>query len=144
MAESIISATDMCLSYGHEDLLNSASLAIHEGDKAGLVGRNGCGKSSFLRILAGEENPDSGNIARRQGLVVGYLPQEFQLDEALTVAQARDELKVSSGHLLAAMASLVAARIRRRHCGPSVAISRNSLKKANSILSLDGYLRLSA
>ncbi|MDF1752816.1 MAG: ABC-F family ATP-binding cassette domain-containing protein [Verrucomicrobiales bacterium] len=87
MAESIISATDICLSYGHDDLLDNASLAINEGDKAGLVGRNGCGKSSFLRILAGEENVDGGLIARRQGLVIGYLPQEFQLDDALSVEE---------------------------------------------------------
>ncbi len=85
MADPILSATDLSLAYGLDPLLDSASLAVHEGDKAGLVGRNGCGKSSFLRILAGAEQPDGGHIARRQGLVVGYLPQEFQLDETIDV-----------------------------------------------------------
>jgi ABC transport system ATP-binding/permease protein len=101
MADPIISATDLCLSYGHDELLDSASLAIHAGDKAGLVGRNGCGKSSFLRILAGDEMPEGGHISRRQGLVIGYLPQEFQLNDDLTVEQ---NIRAGAAELIAALA----------------------------------------
>lgn len=85
MSEPILSATELSLSYGHSPLLDETSLAIHAGDKAGLVGRNGCGKSSFLRIVAGVEQPDGGHISRKQGLVTGYLPQDFLLDENRTV-----------------------------------------------------------
>ncbi len=101
MADAILSATDLSLSYGNAPLLDGATLAIHDGDKAGLVGRNGCGKSSFLRILAGEERPDDGNVARRQGLVVGYLPQEFQLDENATVVE---NIRSGAADLIAAIA----------------------------------------
>ncbi len=100
MADPIISATDMCLSYGHDELLDSASLAIHAGDKAGLVGRNGCGKSSFLRLLAGDEKAEGGHISRRQGLVIGYLPQEFQLNDDLTVEQ---NIRAGAAELIAAL-----------------------------------------
>ena len=85
--EPILSATQLSLSYGRNMILDEATLAINAGDKIGLVGRNGCGKSSFLRILAEEEKPEGGHISRKQGLVTGYLPQEFQLDDALTVGE---------------------------------------------------------
>ncbi len=51
------------------------------------MGRNGCGKTSLLKILAGENQPDAGEISRRRGLRIGYLPQEFELDGARTVRQ---------------------------------------------------------
>ncbi len=84
-ADAILSASELTLSYGRQPLLDRASLAIYPGEKVGLVGRNGCGKTSFLRILAGEEQPDAGTVSRQQGLVVGYLPQDFELDETATV-----------------------------------------------------------
>ncbi|MFM8364001.1 MAG: ABC-F family ATP-binding cassette domain-containing protein, partial [Verrucomicrobiota bacterium] len=55
------------------------------GEKVALVGRNGCGKTSLLKILSGENPPDAGDISRRRGLRVGYLPQEFELDPAASV-----------------------------------------------------------
>jgi ATP-binding cassette subfamily F protein uup len=82
---SVLSATDLCLAYGTQVLLDEASLAIYGRDKVGLVGRNGCGKSSFMKIIAGLEQPDSGGIARANGLVVSYLSQDFTLDDNLTV-----------------------------------------------------------
>lgn len=84
-SDAILSASEMTLSYGRQPLLDGASLAVRGGEKIGLVGRNGSGKSSFLRILAGSEQADAGTLSRRQGLVVGYLPQEFELDDAATV-----------------------------------------------------------
>ncbi len=85
--DAILSASELSLSYGRELLLDGASLALYEREKVGLLGRNGSGKSSLLRILAGEEAPDSGIVSRRQGLTVGYLSQEFQLDGSHTVEE---------------------------------------------------------
>ncbi len=82
---SLITAQDLVVRYNDQVVLDRASLSIHEGDRIGLVGRNGSGKSTFLRILAGALEPDAGNVARRRGLVVGYLPQEFALDPEKTV-----------------------------------------------------------
>jgi ATP-binding cassette subfamily F protein uup len=75
------------ISFGEQLILDKAEITIHEGEAVGLVGRNGCGKSTFLKILAGEEKADSGNLSFKRGIRVGYLSQEFTLDEDLTVYQ---------------------------------------------------------
>ena len=82
---SVISANDLEMKYGVQTILSHATLAINEGDRIGLVGRNGTGKSTFLRMMAGVLAPDAGQIVRRRELIVGYLPQDFQLDDAKTV-----------------------------------------------------------
>ena len=68
------------------------------GKKIGLVGRNGCGKSSLLKILAQESSADSGDCSRRKGLRVGYLPQAFELNETLSV---RDNILEGASDVLA-------------------------------------------
>lgn len=85
--DAILSAKHLELSFGNDPVLNGATLAVYPGEKVGLVGRNGCGKSSFLQIIAGTEEADAGQISRKQGLVTGYLPQEFELNDAATVAE---------------------------------------------------------
>jgi ABC transport system ATP-binding/permease protein len=82
---ALISANDLSLAFGHQRLLESVTLAVSPGEKVGLVGRNGSGKTSLLKILAGDVAPDSGELSRRRGLRVGYLPQEFELDGSKTV-----------------------------------------------------------
>jgi len=99
--DALLSATELGLSYGNQSVLDGATLAIRPGEKLGLVGRNGSGKSSFLKILAGSEKADTGEVARRQGLVVGYLPQEFQLDEDSSV---EDNVRSGAAELAAVVA----------------------------------------
>lgn len=82
---AIASASDLVMRYGDQQVLDGATLAIHEGERIGLVGRNGCGKSTFLKIFAGDLKPDSGTTAHRKGLGIGYLPQMFELDESSSV-----------------------------------------------------------
>jgi ATP-binding cassette subfamily F protein uup len=82
---SLLSFKDLALRFGNQDVLSAATMAVGEREKIGLVGRNGSGKSSLLRIIAGEEKPDAGIVSRRQGLITGYLPQEFRLDDDATV-----------------------------------------------------------
>jgi ATP-binding cassette subfamily F protein uup len=84
---TILTATEITISYGDRTVLAAATLAIEEGDRIGLVGRNGCGKTTFLRILAGLQSPDSGDVTRRRELVVSYLPQDFMLDAAKSVLE---------------------------------------------------------
>ena len=83
----ILTANDLALSYGYQRLLEAVTLSVAPGEKVGLVGRNGCGKTSLLRILAGNQEADAGEIARRRGLRIGYLPQEFELDPKLSVRE---------------------------------------------------------
>ncbi len=85
MALPVFSANGLIVRYGVTTLLNSSTLALHEGERVGVVGRNGCGKSTFLRIAADDLEPDGGEVTRRRGALVGYLPQTFGLDDGATV-----------------------------------------------------------
>jgi ATP-binding cassette subfamily F protein uup len=82
---ALLSANELTLAFGHQQLLAGVTLSVAPGEKVGLVGRNGCGKTSLLKILAGTNEADSGELSRRRGLRVGYLPQEFELDGTKTV-----------------------------------------------------------
>ncbi|SEP40915.1 ATP-binding cassette domain-containing protein [Nitrosovibrio sp. Nv6] len=73
------------LAFGHHTLLDQVDLQLDPGERIGLIGRNGGGKSSLLRILAGETRPDDGRIWRAPALRLAYVPQEPDLDPALTV-----------------------------------------------------------
>jgi ATP-binding cassette subfamily F protein uup len=82
---AILTANDLTLAYGADPLLCGVTLTVAPGEKVGLVGRNGSGKTSLLRILAGAQTPDSGVVTHQRGLRVGYLPQELELDPAQTI-----------------------------------------------------------
>jgi ATP-binding cassette subfamily F protein uup len=84
---ALLSANEIRLTYGYQTLLDGVTLAIGAGEKVGMVGRNGCGKTSLLKILSAQSAADSGEIARRRGLRIGYLPQEFELDPDLSVGE---------------------------------------------------------
>ena len=94
---AILTATDLVVRYNERTILDAATLGIEEGDRIGLVGRNGCGKTTFLRILAGLQSPDSGDVTRRRDLVVSYLPQDFTLDRSLDV---RGNVRLGAKHVL--------------------------------------------
>ncbi|HTI69351.1 MAG TPA: ABC-F family ATP-binding cassette domain-containing protein [Candidatus Limnocylindria bacterium] len=85
---ALLVARDIELHHNDRILLDHATLALAAGDRVGLVGRNGAGKSTFLRILAGEIKPDGGEIIRQRGTVVGYLPQTFELNPDSTVYES--------------------------------------------------------
>ena len=82
---TIISASEVTVRYNERAILDDITLGIQEGDRIGLVGRNGCGKTTFLKILAGLQVPDSGEISRQRDLVASYLPQDFMLDATKNV-----------------------------------------------------------
>src|SRR5580698_2210311 len=82
---TILAATDLVVRFNERTILDSATLGIEEGDRIGLVGRNGSGKTTFLKILAGLQTPDSGEVTSRRDLVVSYLSQDFTLDASLDV-----------------------------------------------------------
>src|SRR5256885_8388639 len=84
---AILTATDLEVRHNELVVLDRASLAIEDRDRIGMVGRNGSGKSTFLKIITGELVPDAGELVGRKDLVIGYLPQDFTLDPALTVEE---------------------------------------------------------
>ncbi|MBX3222968.1 MAG: ABC-F family ATP-binding cassette domain-containing protein [Labilithrix sp.] len=88
---SVLAALDIDKAYGERVLLAKASLTIDDGERVGVVGRNGAGKSTFARILAGVEPSDGGSIALRRGARVAFLAQEPVLDEERTVRATVEE-----------------------------------------------------
>jgi ATP-binding cassette subfamily F protein uup len=87
LAVTILTATGLTKSYGPHVVLQGVDLAIDEGERVGLVGENGSGKSTIARILAGKETADSGERAVRREARVMYLEQEPQLDPAYDVLE---------------------------------------------------------
>ena len=71
----VLAAENISKSYGERALLSDVTLQINQGDKIGLIGVNGTGKSTLLRLLAGEEAPDGGSIFCQPGHRAAYLPQ---------------------------------------------------------------------
>jgi ATP-binding cassette subfamily F protein 3 len=84
---SLISASHLSKSFGAEDILDDISLSIPQHARIGLVGENGIGKTTLLRMLYGIENPESGSISRARDLKMGYLPQESRFHSSQTLEQ---------------------------------------------------------
>jgi len=103
----------VCLGYGKKTILDELDLRIGADDRIGLIGPNGSGKTSLLRILAGEQAPDAGRVRTRGGLRLGYLPQDITLatDEPLLSfvvgsVQGRAELDAQIADAEAELAAL--------------------------------------
>ena len=83
MAIALISLSAVHLAYGHHPLLDGADLTIQSDERVGLIGRNGAGKSSLLRLLDGRTEPDDGAITVAGHVRVATVEQEPILDESL-------------------------------------------------------------
>ncbi len=89
------------LAYGHHPLLDGASLVVEAGERIGLIGRNGTGKSSLLKIIAGQTAPDNGEVWRQPGLKLAYVPQEPQFEPGHSIFEAVAEGVGAAQKLLA-------------------------------------------
>lgn len=76
------------LSFATKTIFTDVTQGVFEGDRIGIVGRNGDGKSTLLHLLDGEQTPDSGRVSRRNGLTLGVLGQRDELDDNATLRQA--------------------------------------------------------
>jgi len=109
---TLLHASSIGLAFGSRTILDRLTLTIEEGERVGLVGVNGSGKSSLLRILARAADPDRGEVQLRRGASVTYLPQEPEFPDDATVAS---ELEVARAPLRqaieahAALSALLAA-----------------------------------
>ncbi len=85
MSKVIFSADGLSFSIGTQQLLDDTGMTVHEGERIALVGRNGAGKSTFLRIITGEEVISDGKIIYARDIRMNFLKQDFSLDESRTV-----------------------------------------------------------
>jgi ATP-binding cassette subfamily F protein 3 len=111
---SLVAANALSLAFGPKVVLDGASFTVGPHDRIGLVGANGTGKSSLMRILAGTAHPDSGDLVFRRGARAGYLPQDVAtlpdlllVEAVLSSVPGRTSLE---DRLLAAEAALATAR----------------------------------
>lgn len=98
-----IGADQIAIIHGGRTLFSNVSFQVSPGDKIGLIGKNGAGKSSLLKLLAGTSDPDEGSISRPKDLLIGYLPQEMPLPEGKSVLE---EASTAFAELLAKDAEL--------------------------------------
>src|ERR671929_930336 len=92
---SLLQARGITKSFGSRQILQGLDLDVEAGARLGVIGPNGGGKSTLLRILAGEETADAGEITQRRGLVIAFLPQQLegdQRDALETLRAARPDL----------------------------------------------------
>ena len=82
---NLLTVEGISKSFGDKKIFENITFGIDEGDRTGLIGINGTGKSTLLKIVAGRETPDSGQVIRKNGLRVGYLPQTPEYDPDDTV-----------------------------------------------------------
>ncbi|OUV72784.1 MAG: glycosyl transferase family 2 [Flavobacteriales bacterium TMED123] len=81
----MISVNNLSLYFGGQDVFKGISLSVNKGDKIGLVGKNGAGKSTLLNLFAQKINPNSGNVASPNNLKIGYLTQDLDFVDGLSV-----------------------------------------------------------
>src|SRR5258707_11583868 len=88
---AVLSLSNAHLAYGHVALLDGAGFSLEAGERLGLIGRNGAGKSSMLKIIAGLEKLDDGLLQMTQGMAICYVPQEPVFEPGHSVYEAVSE-----------------------------------------------------
>ncbi|CAG2145677.1 ABC transporter ATP-binding protein uup [Cupriavidus campinensis] len=111
---ALFSISDAQLAFGHVALLDHTDFSLEAGERVGLIGRNGTGKSSLLRIVAGMSAPDDGLIARQSGVTTAYVAQEPQFAPGLTVFDAVS-LGMGAAHDLLARYEAALAKLDTHH-----------------------------
>ena len=94
---AIVALHDVHRAFGSEVVLDHLDLQLHEGEKVGMVGANGSGKSTILKLITGQIEPEMGRVAKQKGLRIGYLPQEATFTGQHTVIE---EMHAGVDHLL--------------------------------------------
>lgn len=111
----LIEADGVTVRIGRSELLSEVDLAVHEREVVSLIGPNGAGKTTLIRVLLGLLRPVAGRVSRRPGLVIGYVPQRFQMDPILPLT-VRRFLTIGAGRDPTAVLAAVGAR----HLAPAM------------------------
>ena len=97
----LLEAKNVTFSYAGVPILTDVTFSLHEGERAGLLGGNGEGKTTLLKLLLGALNPDSGSVTRKNGIRIGYLEQSGGFESDLSVYAAMEEVFDEDKRLLA-------------------------------------------
>ncbi len=97
---NILSLENIGKNYGVKPLFDNVTIGLEDTDKIGIIGANGSGKTTFLRVVAGTEQPDAGKITRAQGKTLAYLPQNPPIDKDKTVLEMIFEASSDAMRLL--------------------------------------------
>lgn len=92
----MISINNLSVEFSAKSLFDNISYVINKKDKIALVGKNGAGKSTMLKIIAGLQRPTGGSVAVPQDVTIGYLPQHMTISDSLTVIE---EVRKAFSHL---------------------------------------------
>jgi ATP-binding cassette subfamily F protein uup len=120
LSMALFSITDAQLAFGHVALLDHADFSLEAGERVGLIGRNGSGKSSLLKIVAGLAAADDGLIARQSGVTSAYVPQEPQFAPGISVFDAASQ-GMGDAHDLLMRYEAAAARLADSHADADLA-----------------------
>jgi len=118
---TLLDASELKVRFNDNEVLKSASLTIRDGDHLGMVGRNGCGKSTFLKIIAGIAQADDGKVTPRSGLGIGYLPQGLDASDGVSVLDTIRDGAAHSFNLLDEYESLPADSNRQTELEQQIA-----------------------
>jgi ATP-binding cassette subfamily F protein uup len=136
---TLLHAAALGLSYGSRTILEGLTLTLDEGERVGLVGVNGSGKSSLLRILAGAMAPDRGEVQLRRGAAVAWLPQEPEFPPGATVASVLEVARAPLQEALAAHAAIAARLESERDEGAHVRLLGELARLAERVEALGGW-----
>ena len=92
----MVSINNLSVEFSAKSLFDNISYVINRKDKIALVGKNGAGKSTMLKIIAGLQQPTSGSVAVPQDVTIGYLPQQMEISDSLTVVE---EVRKAFSHI---------------------------------------------
>lgn len=135
---NLVTAERLTKSYTERLLLNDTDFSINEGDKIGLIGVNGTGKSTLLKLVAGLEEPDSGTIVRGRNLDIRYLPQDPVFKNGETILESVLRENEGHGHVwdLESQAKTILNRLGISDCSEKVDHLSGGQKKRTALASV--------
>lgn len=89
MTVPLLQAHNIFLTFGRRAVLDNVSISVHEKEIVTVIGPNGCGKTSLLRVVCGLQKPTAGHIHKKDNLIIGYMPQKLLVDRVLPLTVRR-------------------------------------------------------